>query len=159
MNKIVSMDEMIPLIEEKLKEDGKVVFTPKGTSMLPTIVGEVDTVSLVKPEFPLAKYSIPLYKRDSGGYVLHRVIGRKNGCYTMRGDNQYVKEKGIREDQIIGVVRTYTHNGEVYEAYGPQNKTYAKKRHRKIGRRKIYLAIRRRLGKVKRKILRKDETV
>ena len=159
MSKIVSMDDMIPLIEEKLNEDGKVVFTPKGVSMLPTIVGEVDTVSLVKPQFPLKKYSIPLYKRDNGGYVLHRVIGIKNGCYVMRGDNQYVKEKGIRDDQIVGVVLTYTHEGEVYEAFGPQNDAYAKKRHRRIGRRRIYLGIRRRLGKIKRKILRRDETV
>ncbi len=147
------MDDLIPLIDEKLKEDGKVIFTPKGTSMLPTIVGDVDTVSLVKPKFPLAKYSIPLYKRDDGSYVLHRVIGRKDGCYTMRGDNQYFEEKGIREDQIVGVVITYTHNGEVYEAYGPDNNTYAKKRHRKIDRRKRYISVRKFFGKIKRKIL------
>ena len=146
---------MIPLIKEKLNEDGKVIFTPKGTSMLPTIVGEVDTVSLVKPKFPLAKYSIPLYRRDDGSFVLHRVIGRKNGCYVMRGDNQFVKEKGIREDQIVGVVQSYTHNGEAFEAYGSENYSYAKKLHRKIGRKRIYLGIRRRLGKIKRKILRK----
>ena len=155
MSKMVSMDAMIPLIKEKLNEDGKVIFTPKGTSMLPTIVGEVDTVSLVKPKFPLAKYSIPLYRRDDGSFVLHRVIGRTNGCYVMRGDNQFVKEKGIREDQIIGVVLTYTHNGEAYEAHGSQNYDYAKKLQRKIGRKRIYLGIRRRLGKIKRKILRK----
>lgn len=146
---------MIPLIKEKLNEDGKVIFTPKGTSMLPTIVGEVDTVSLVKPKFPLAKYSIPLYRRDDGSFVLHRVIGRKNGCYVMRGDNQFVKEKGIREDQIVGVVQSYTHNGEAFEAYGSENYSYAKKLHRKIDRKRIYLGIRRRLGKIKRKILRK----
>lgn len=155
MSKMVSMDSMIPLIKEKLNEDGKVIFTPKGTSMLPTIVGEVDTVSLVKPKFPLAKYSIPLYRRDDGSFVLHRVIGRKNGCYVMRGDNQFVKEKGIREDQIVGVVQSYTHNGEAFEAYGSENYSYAKKLHRKIDRKRIYLGIRRRLGKIKRKILRK----
>ncbi|MBR3173690.1 MAG: S24/S26 family peptidase [Eubacterium sp.] len=155
MSKMVSMDAMIPLIKEKLNEDGKVIFTPKGTSMLPTIVGEVDTVSLVKPKFPLAKYSIPLYRRDDGSFVLHRVIGRKNGCYVMRGDNQFVKEKGIREDQIVGVVQTYVHDGEAHLAYGPDNYTYAKKLNRKIGRKRIYLGIRRRLGKIKRKILRK----
>lgn len=153
MSKIVTMDEIAPLIEEKLKSDGKVVFTPKGTSMLPTIVGDVDSVSLVKPEFPLAKYSIPLYKRDDGGYVLHRVIGKKNGCYIMRGDNQYFEEKGVREDQIVGVVKTFTHNGEVYEAYGPQNNTYAKKRIKRINRRKRYISVRRFLGMIKRKIL------
>lgn len=153
MNKVISMDEMIPLIEEKLNEDGKVVFTPKGTSMLPTIVGDVDTVSLVKPKFPLAKYSISLYKRDDGGFVLHRVLKRKGKTYVMRGDNQYAKEKGIREDQIVGVVKTYTHKGEVYEAYGPENKVYAKKRHGKIDRRKRYLSIRRFLGSIKRKLL------
>ena len=153
MSNIVSMEDLIPLIKEKLKEDGKVVFTPKGTSMLPTIVGDVDTVSLVKPEFPLAKYSIPLYQRDDGSYVLHRVIGRKHGYYVMRGDNQYLEEKGIKDDQIIGVVKTYTHNGEVYEAYGPDNNTYAKKRHSRINRRKHYIRIRRFLGKIKRKIL------
>ncbi len=152
MNKVVSMDEIIPLIEQKLNEDGKVVFTPKGTSMLPTIEEGVDSVSLVKPDFPLAKYSIVLYKRDSGEFILHRIIGRSKGCYTMRGDNQYVEEKGVREDQIVGAVRTYTHKGEVYEAYGPDNITYAKKRIKKINRRKRYISIRRFFGNIKRKI-------
>lgn len=149
MSKVISMDEMIPLIEEKLNEDGKVIFTPKGTSMLPTIVGDEDTVSLTRPQFPLKKYAIALYKTDNGDYLLHRVIGRNGDCYVMRGDNKYIKEKGIREDQIVGVVKTYTHKGEVYEAYGPDNNTYAKKRQRKIGRRKFYITIRRFLGRIK----------
>lgn len=153
MSKVISMDEMIPLIEEKLKEDGKVVFTPKGTSMLPTIVGDVDTVTLVKPKYPLEKYSIPLYRRNDGNYVLHRVIEIKNGLYTMRGDNQYAFEKGIREDQIVGVVKTYTHNGKMYEAYGAKNYKYAKKRHKKINRRKRCISIRRLLGNIKRKMI------
>ena len=149
MNKVVSMDEMIPLIEEKINEEGKVIFTPKGVSMLPTIEGDVDSVSLVKPTFPLKKYSIALYKRESGDYVLHRVVGKKNGTYIMRGDNQFDKEKGIDESQIMGVVKTYTHNGEVYDAYGPDNNSYAKRLNRRIK----LLKIRRFLGKIKRKIL------
>ena len=154
MNKTVSMDEIIPLIEAKLNEDGKIAFTPKGTSMFPTIVGDVDTVTLVKPNFPLAKYSIPLYKRDNGDYVLHRVIDIKDGCYVMRGDNQYLVEEGIREDQVVGVVETFTHNGETIKAYGPENDAYAKKRISQVNRRKKYLTVRHFLGNIKRKILR-----
>ena len=153
MNKIITMDDIIPLIKEKLDLDGKVTFTPKGTSMLPTIVGEKDTITLVKPDFPLDRYAIPLYKRDDGGYVLHRVIKIKDGRYNMRGDNQYEIEKGIREDQIIGVVKTYNHNGEELNAFGPENVKYAKKLCRKVHIKKVYFKCRSFLGRIKRKIV------
>ena len=153
MNKIVSMDEIYPLIEEKLNQNGKVVFTPKGTSMFPTIVGDVDTVTLVKAKFPLAKYSIALYKRDNGKFILHRVVDVKDDCYVMRGDNQYSSESDIREDQIVGVVETYTSGDETKKAYGPENDEYAINRFKQIDKRKKQISIRRFFGNIKRKII------
>ena len=149
MNKIVSMDEIIPLIEEKINQDGKVIFNPKGNSMFPTILEGVDTVTLVKPVFPLEMYSIVLFRSNEGNILLHRVIGFKNEKYELRGDNKYSSEENISKEQILGVVETYTHEGDTVNAFGPDNKAYAKKRHKTINRRKRYLSIRRFFGRLK----------
>lgn len=153
MNKVVSMDEMIPLIDEQLKNNGEVKFTPRGKSMYPTLISGEDTVTIVKPEFPLKLYSMPLYKRDNGEYVLHRVIKIDGDKYTMRGDNQYIAEEGIREEQIIGVVKEYTHNGKIYSGDDVKNRMYGSLRKNTVKPRKVYIKTRGFLGKIKRKIL------
>ncbi len=153
MNKVVSMEEIAPLIEEQLKKDGEVSFTPKGISMLPTIRGGVDTVVLEKPSFPLKKYAIVLYKRDDGDYIMHRVIKVKKDSYVMRGDNQYKKEYGIRDDQVIGVVKSFNRDGHEYEVSGFANWKYVKK----INIKKRYISTRIVLGKVKRKLTGKKQ--
>ena len=53
MNKIVQIEDIVPIIEEQLKSGGKVSFTPRGTSMLPLFRDNVDTVILATPEFTL----------------------------------------------------------------------------------------------------------
>ena len=54
MNKIVQIEDIVPIIEEQLKSGGKVSFTPRGTSMLPLFRDNVDTVILATPEFALS---------------------------------------------------------------------------------------------------------
>ena len=66
MNKIVQIEDIVPIIEEQLKSGGKVSFTPRGTSMLPLFRDNVDTVILATPEFTLKKYKISLL---SGVYM------------------------------------------------------------------------------------------
>ncbi len=153
MNKIVSIDEMMPIMKETLDNGGKVTFTPKGISMLPMLKSNVDKVTLEKPVFPLKKYDIPLYYRNDGGYVLHRVIKVEKDSYVMRGDNQLINESGIEETQIIGVVSEFTRKGKNYTVNDFCYRVYCVLWTNTLSLKKIYIKTRRILGKIKRKLL------
>lgn len=154
MNKLVSMEDIIPIIREQIANDGKVSFTPKGNSMLPLFRNNQDIVTLAKPEFPLKKYSIVLYQRENGKYVLHRLVENKGKYYTMRGDNQYRNEHQIAEKQIIAVVVEFTRNGKLYKTTDRSYKLYSVFWTNTMPVRMVYKIFRYTAGKVKRKILR-----
>ena len=98
MNERIDLHKMEPLIEEMLEENGNVTLTVAGISMQPMIYHRRDTFTLKKPEFPLKKYDLPLYKREDGSFILHRIIKTHgNGSYTCRGDNQKQKEYPVLE--------------------------------------------------------------
>ena len=116
LNKEVQLDEVIEIISEKLKAGGTVTFTPNGTSMLPMLRDGEDVVVLKGTGGKrLRLFDVPLYRRDNGQYVLHRVIDFcRDGTYVMCGDNQFAKEKGIRDDQIIAVMTGFYRKGKTY---------------------------------------------
>lgn len=114
-NKETSLDEVMELILEKLDAGGSVTFTPNGTSMLPMLRDGEDVVVLSKPKGRLHLFDVALYRRDNGQYVLHRVIDFcRDGSYVMCGDNQFAKEKGIRDDQVIAVMTGFCRKGVPY---------------------------------------------
>ena len=111
MGKSVSLTDMLPVMEEVLSSGGEVSFITAGTSMLPMLRNRRDKVVLVKPERQLMKYDIPLYRRDNGRFVLHRIVGYNEQGYILAGDNQWIKEYGITDRQIIAVVKGFYRNG------------------------------------------------
>lgn len=112
----VSIEEMYPLIDDLLSRGKRVTFKVSGWSMQPMIYHRRDTVTLVKPELPLKKYDLPFYRMDDGKFIMHRVIRiHKDGTYECRGDNCWTSEDNIRENQIIGVVKSFTRNGKTVE--------------------------------------------
>lgn len=102
----VSMDTIMPVIKEQLALGQSVKFSPRGISMLPMLRQETDSIELSPLTEPIKKYDIPLYQRDNGHYVLHRVVAVGESL-TCIGDNQYTCERGIRTDQLIGVVTAF----------------------------------------------------
>lgn len=113
------INDIEPLIQKVLSQKGSFSFYPHGTSMLPMIVEDRDQVILTHlPEKP-KKYQIILYKRKNGAFVLHRIVGvakdRFGETYTMRGDNQYQNEYGIRKEQMIGMVCGIVKNGKTVD--------------------------------------------
>lgn len=93
------------LIEQFIEENGEFIATPVGTSMWPLLRNRRDTVHLVKYTGNLKKYDLPIYKRASGEQVMHRCIDVRDDGYVMCGDNQTMKEFGVRDDQIIAVAK------------------------------------------------------
>ena len=97
--------------EDVINEKGRLIYTNVGDSMYPLIKPR-DLLVIEKPEFPLKKYDVPLYKRDSGQYVLHRIVKIKNGEYLICGDNRFSFERGITDKHIIGVLTGIIRDGK-----------------------------------------------
>lgn len=114
-NFVAPLSEIESIMRESMTDGGCFSVVTAGTSMMPLLRNRKDTVVLVKPTGRLSKYDIPLYKRDSGQYVLHRVLKVTNSGYHMCGDNQLSVEKGITDSQIIAVVSEIVRNGKTIE--------------------------------------------
>ena len=97
----------MPLIQEALAAGKSVSFSPMGFSMLPMLRQGIDTVTLSPISGELRKYDLPLYRRENGKYILHRII-RAGETYTCMGDNQLEPETGLHRDQMIAVVTAFT---------------------------------------------------
>ena len=100
------LDTLMPLIRESLAAGRSVRFSPRGISMLPMLRQGLDSVVLSPLPEKLHKYDLPLYQRDDGSYVLHRIV-RTGETYTCIGDNQFKKEFGLRRDQMIALVTAF----------------------------------------------------
>ena len=98
--------------EEQLVKNGKLIYTNKGDSMMPLIKQGRDLLIIKPVHGRLKKYDVPLYKRDSGQYVLHRILKVRKHDYVICGDNRWVKEYGIRDRHIIGVLTAVVRNGK-----------------------------------------------
>ena len=98
--------------EEELERTGKIVYTNVGDSMMPLLREKRDLVIIKKVEQPLKKYDVPLYRRDSGQYVLHRILKVRKQDYVICGDNRYQKETGITDKHIIGVLEGMVRDGK-----------------------------------------------
>ncbi|MBO4940775.1 MAG: S24/S26 family peptidase [Clostridia bacterium] len=100
----VKLDEVFPLMEEKLNSGGKVTFKPHGISMLPLIRQGRDSVVIEKIDRNAKIGDVIFFRRPNGQFVLHRVIGKDKNGYILCGDNQWQKERGVREEWIIGIM-------------------------------------------------------
>ncbi len=105
--------------EDVIAEQGRLVYTNEGDSMNP-VIREGNLLVLEAVKEPLKVGDVPLYKRDSGQYVLHRIIEIKRGKYTMKGDNRDFIEKGITDKNIIGVLTGIVRNGKTYPVETPR---------------------------------------
>lgn len=104
------LEDLMPMIRQRIADGGSVCIGPKGTSMRPLIRQGIDYVELSPLPDRLKKYDLPLYQRENGQYVLHRIVktGEKYSCI---GDNQFQLEHGVTRDQMIALV-TAIYRGE-----------------------------------------------
>lgn len=120
-----SMEALVPLFQERLEAGQQVRFSPMGTSMLPMLREGRDSVVLSPAPERLRKYDLPLYRRDNGAYVLHRVT-EAGQDYTCIGDNQFIPEPGVRRDQVIAVVTGFRRNGRDHTVTEPGYRLYCR---------------------------------
>ena len=97
--------------EEILARDGRLVYSQVGDSMSPLICQGRDLLVIEKPKGRLKRLDIPLYKRDSGQYVLHRILKVRKDDYVICGDHRWCREYGITDKHIIGVLTAVIRDG------------------------------------------------
>ena len=100
--------------EEQLSKNGKIMYHITGDSMLPLLRQGRDVAVIVAlPEGErLKKYDVALYKRETGQYLLHRIVKVEKNGYVTCGDNRYFVERGVKDHQILGVLECVVRNGE-----------------------------------------------
>lgn len=107
------MSDRTSTFEEQLALHGKLIYTNVGDSMEPLIRQGRDLLIITaKPEGRLKRYDVPLYKRDSGQYVLHRILKVRADDYVICGDNRWQREYGITDRHIIGVLTGIVRDGK-----------------------------------------------
>ena len=119
------MQEFSPFICEILKNGGSARITVTGNSMWPMLKDGADSVLIEPITREVKKWELPLYQRDDGSLILHRVMKKKKGAYVMCGDNQVIVEWPVRSDQIIGIAVEFTRKGKTTRCSNLLYRTYA----------------------------------
>ena len=125
MNKSVKLSDLFPLIKEQLDAGGVASFPIHGKSMMPMLRDRIDSVRIAKPDSNPQKYDIIFYTREDGSFILHRIVGIKNGIYICRGDNQ-IQNELVNEKQVIAYVTEYTKNGKWKKIDSVTQKIYSR---------------------------------
>jgi hypothetical protein len=93
------------MIKEILDNGNGVRITVTGSSMYPFLREKIDSVELFPGSFNCIHIGdIVMIQRDSGEYVMHRVIKKKKDCFYIVGDAQLWVEGPIRQEQLTAVV-------------------------------------------------------
>lgn len=92
-----------PLLRRELAAQGRVVLTPRGSSMWPLLRDGRDSVSLVPLEGMPRRGDIVLFARENGDCVLHRVIAVYRDACDFQGDGQRQVER-VRREQLLARV-------------------------------------------------------
>lgn len=121
----VRLEELLPLLRERLDQGQNVRFSPKGVSMLPMLRQGKDTVVLSTVPERLKKYDLPLYRREDGQFVLHRIVA-VGETYTCIGDNQFYPEPGLKHGQMIAIVTAFTRDGKEHTVNEPGYRIYCR---------------------------------
>lgn len=147
----VPMEALIQVIRLQLETAGQSDLTVTGCSMLPMLRQYRDSVRLVPVDGKLKPGDIALFQRDDGSYVLHRVISLTADGYRFCGDNQAVLEE-VSHGQLVARAAGYTKKGKVRTMNGLGYRLYRWSRVKLFFTRKYDIAIRRRLGRLRRKL-------
>ena len=139
------IDALMPLFREQLAAGKCVKFSPRGVSMLPMLRQGIDSVVISPVPDRLKRYDLPLYQRDNGAYVLHRVVevakvpvdSTQTPVYTCMGDNQFAPEPGLRHDQMIAVVTAFYRGDKRHEVNELGYRAYCRLWYRTRGARRF----------------------
>ena len=121
--------EIVSSIEDVLNSFGSITYKVSGKSMMPMIVPNRDIVTVKRKteDMKLNINDVVLY-HQKGKLILHRIVEvLPNSRYVILGDNCSRKEYNILEEDIIGVLTSFKHNGIHYETTDERYADYVKR--------------------------------
>lgn len=108
----MDLEALMPTIAEVIAAGGVFRLYPRGTSMLPLLHEGRDAVELAAAE-PYAIGDVLLYRRESGQFVLHRLVAEQKSGLVFCGDNQSILEFGIPRSAVLAKMSGYC-TGDVH---------------------------------------------
>lgn len=107
----IPMESLAEVLSLQMNSGGVARLVVTGDSMYPTFRNRNDVVYLSPVSRQLKKKDLILYKRESGQYVLHRIVSRpKTGKFICCGDNQWEKES-VEAKQVVALVTGFRRKG------------------------------------------------
>ena len=104
VRRVVDIDAYMAVAGELLERGESICLTVTGSSMAPFLVHGRDSVSLERPRGPAKRGDILLFRRESGRYVLHRVIKTEpDGSVYLVGDGRNEIEGPVAPEQAVAV--------------------------------------------------------
>lgn len=146
----IPMDELSELVMLQLENGGRARLTVTGCSMQPMLRHRRDTVMLIPVCDTQKPGDIVLYRRETGQYVLHRIIAKTRDAYICCGDNQAVRES-VAPSQLLAVVDGFVRKGKTYTLDHPGYRIYTWVWVKLFFLRGAYIAVRRYFGRLRRK--------
>ena len=92
---------------------------------------------------------VVLFRRSTGQYVLHRIIGVTDDGYIFSGDNQAMREP-VAKEQFIAVMESFNRNGKHYSCDAGFYRLYQTVWVELFFLRPLYIAVRRACNKLRR---------
>lgn len=119
-------EELMALVRDRMAAGQTVRWLPfRGVSMLPMLRQGKDKVEISPLPDVLQKYDLPVYQYPSGKYVMHRIVGVKEGYFVCNGDNLLQMEQ-IPRDWMIGIVTAFIRNGKEIKVSDPSYRLYCR---------------------------------
>jgi len=96
-----------------LATEGKLIHTNVGDSMMPFLREGRDLMVIEpRPAGRCKRLDAVLYKRPNGKYVMHRILKVRKNDYVLCGDNRVMREFGVQEDWIFGILTGIIRDGK-----------------------------------------------
>ena len=111
--KTLPAEELFPQLLSLLEHTDAVPLTVTGSSMMPFLQPERDTVYLKKQDTPIKPGDMILYKRNNGQYILHRVYRVAPDGLQLIGDGQTGIEPGVSPDSVVAGVAAVRRKGKL----------------------------------------------
>ena len=102
--------------DKALEQKEEIAILTRGISMRPMLREHRDVVIIERVNRKLRANDVPLY-RVAGikEFVLHRILKVTKDGYIIRGDNLFRKERNVKDEDIIGVLKAFYRDGKYYD--------------------------------------------
>lgn len=111
--RLVDTREYVDVLRGLTEEGKEVSMLVAGSSMNPFLIHYRDTIFFKKPDRALRRGDMVFYQRETGQYVMHRILRVKpEGLYIV-GDAQTEIEGPVKPEQVFAVITRVKRKGKM----------------------------------------------